>query len=177
MRTKISCLVALPLVALLLAGCNEKKHDTHHKREHVQVQQKTVQVEKLHDGRYAYYDDGFWWYYIIVMNNQNSAANSSAWSTSSAGRVSLPAGGTWSKSTTAPAKEEVEETQEATVEENATGEPMTEAEAQAAEQANAESDAQAGTTETETTTETAPTEAAPAAETSGGDGGGGGGGE
>ena len=45
--------------------------------------------------RQAYYDDGFWWYYIIVMNNQNSAANSSAWSTSSAGRVSLPAGGTW----------------------------------------------------------------------------------
>lgn len=180
MRIKLSLLLAVPLLALALSGCDNKPHSKHTKHEHVTVNEKTVKVERLHDGRYAYYDDGFWWYYVILMNSQNSSTNttSSAW-TSSNGRVSLPAGGSWSKSTTAPTKEEIAEEQEATVEENANGEPMTEAEVQQAEQANAEADAAAATEGTEATTttegpESGTTDTAPA-DTGGGDAGGGGG--
>ena len=94
LRTKLSIL-ALPLLAaaLTLSAC-DRPAPAHHKHDHVVVNSKTVKVERLHDGRYAYYDDGFWWYYVILMNNQNSASTSSACATSSAGRVSLPAGGT-----------------------------------------------------------------------------------
>lgn len=180
----------MPLLALALSGCDSKPPSKHSKHEHVTVNEKTVKVERLHDGRYAYYDDGFWWYYLIVLNSQNSATSSTgnAWATTSNGRVSLPSGGTWSKSTTAPTKEEIAEEQEATVDENANGEPMTEAEVQQAEQANAEADAAAATDGTEATTTTEGTESgttdtAPAdtggdtggGDTGGGDSGGGGG--
>src|ERR1700747_1882120 len=112
---KICSLLVLPLVAVLtLTGC-EKHHKTvkHH------VKHETVKLEKLKPAggqkdRYAYRDDdGFWWYYIILMNNNSSSSSSSSYSypSSSGGRVTLPAGGSWSRSSTAPKAEEVEEGQ------------------------------------------------------------------
>src|ERR1700722_18207143 len=96
---RICSLAVLPLMAvLMLTGCEKKHHNVKH-----HVKHETVKLEKLkpysgQQARYAYRDDdGFWWYYISMMNNNSSSSSSSySYPTSSGGRVSLPAGGTWS---------------------------------------------------------------------------------
>ena len=146
---KLLSVLAAPLLALalggLLAGCSDSGHHTrklHVKKENVTLHQ--LKPGNSHTATYAYQDDaGFWWYYIILTQqmNQTTSSPSSSYSypsSSGAGRVSLPPGGTWSKAANdkGPQEEEIEpgQDQEITVSETDETGPLTEAQETAAEQ-------------------------------------------
>lgn len=119
--------------ALLAIGCQTTTcapaHHSAHAQRH-QVHQVEFQTLKLHTGeayRYAYQDDGFWFYYTVLSSNVVPTGYSvpvyTFTSVDQTGKISLPPGGNWTKSSTPPAKEEVEEREEIQVEEEASGTP------------------------------------------------------
>lgn len=207
---KLRHLAFVALLPLALVAC--KKHET--------VKHETVKLEHLvpgnsHQAEYAFRDDSGWWWYYMMMQTNTTTSSTASTSTSTSrtadystrtysypsaspggARVSLPAGGTWTRSQSPPAKEEVEENgeQEIVVEETEHTGPLTEAQEQEAAQNNGEitepeaptEGTAATTTETgtEPATESAPTTTEPTttsepsapADTSPSDSGGGGGG-
>ena len=132
----ITCLVGLVLVFGVAAHLNK------HPRTHiVHTTKETVKLRKLKPGNqavagYAYHDadSNYWWYY--TMNSGSSSSRSSATTSyplaSGAGRVTMPAGGTWTRSQNPPKEEEIEEEQEVDIEE-AEDQPFTGEQEQQAE--------------------------------------------
>lgn len=95
LRTKLTFIVLLGLVA-----CGPG------------LQRKEVKLKKLHNHRYAYYDDGSWWIYT----DSGSSINSNS-------KLSF-VGGQWVRSNNAPREDEVEEEEDVEIQENTTtGEP------------------------------------------------------
>jgi hypothetical protein len=144
MKTFLKAAIIAVAAACTLAACAPKQRHAHHQAP--QVTHHAVKMQRLNDGRFAYYDNGFWWYYMLLNQPSSSSSNFNA----SGGRYSLPSGGTWTRSSQAPAREEVAEEEEIDVAENAANEPLTEEQAQQAEEAQqAQDEGQAGEQGTE----------------------------
>lgn len=196
---KPKLLLLLPL--LFLGGCHEHKVKMHHDTVKLEQLKPDSHVAGDRHAAYAYQDpSGIWWYYWMLNTSSSTTSSASTpsssygYSTASGSRVPFPAGGTWSRSTTGPAKQDIEEEneQEVTIDETEQG-PATQAqEAEAAQNGGEVTESESSTGTAPATVEPAPeapAEAAPAAEPAteapadsggtdaggGGDGGGGGG--
>jgi hypothetical protein len=176
---------------LLLGGCFEHKVKMHHDTVKLEQLKPESHVSGDRHAQYAYQDpSGIWWYYWMLNSSSSSTSSTTSspsssysYSTASGSRASFPSGGTWSRSTTGPAKADVEEEEEATIDETEQGPATAAQETEAAENGGEVTETEstgAASASVEPAAEQAapaaePAGEAPAGEAGGGDAGGGGG--